>query len=67
MSNKGFESEPKRKRYEYMHVTEQDWNATDEFDTVDEYFNSLGDEGWELCAAEVHEEGRIWYFKRERP
>jgi hypothetical protein len=55
-----------RKRFEYMHKTEQDWNESDEHDTTDDYFNSFGDEGWELCAAEVHDDGRIWHFKRER-
>jgi hypothetical protein len=48
-----------------MHKTEREWIAADEVENLDDYFDSFGAEGWELCAAEVHEEGRIWYFKRE--
>jgi hypothetical protein len=66
MSNKGFDSEPQRKRYEYMEKTENDWRRADGFDQLVEFFESFGNDGWELCAAEVHPEGRIWYFKRER-
>ena len=58
------EEQKTRKRYEYMHKNESDWRGSDH-DELDSFFNELGSDGWELCAAEVHEDGRIWYFKRE--